>query len=230
MATVLITGANRGLGFEFVRQYAAANWQVIATCRDPQQAAELSALAQAHSNIQIEALAVTDEHSINALAAKLAGQPIDLLLNNAGVLGDDCDTWDKLDQQRFLDVLNINTVAPALMIKAFKAHVIASERKAIVGISSRIASIDDNGSGNMLAYRTSKVGLNQLLRCASRDLAEYGVKTLALHPGWVQTDMGGSNATFTTEESVRGMIERIDELDETNSGTFVVFNGEQLPW
>ncbi|SHH31328.1 SDR family oxidoreductase [Ferrimonas marina] len=230
MHTVLITGANRGLGLEFVRQYAEKGWQVLACCRSPQSAEALKALANSHSNIELLPLDVTDEGQIQALAAQLQGRAIDHLLLNAGVLGEQCADLGSMTQAEWLKVLNINTVAPALLIQALRDNVAASELKTIAALSTRVASIDDNGSGGMYSYRASKAALNQILVSAARNLAEQGVKTVALHPGWVQTDMGGSNATFTPQESVAGMISVISNLGEDESGSFRVFDGSTIPW
>ncbi|BCN27384.1 SDR family oxidoreductase [Vibrio alfacsensis] len=183
MSTVLITGSNRGLGLEFVRQYLDKGWKVLAACRDPQQASELIELSNT-DNVELLKLDVTSEKDINAL-----DRTIDHLILNAGVLGDDCAKLGEMTQSKWLEVLNINTVAPALLIQALKENVAASEHKTIVGISTRVASIGDNGSGNMYSYRTSKAALNQILVSAAKNLADQGVKTVAVHPGWVQTDM-----------------------------------------
>ncbi|TKB58322.1 SDR family oxidoreductase [Ferrimonas aestuarii] len=230
MGTVLITGANRGLGLEFVRQYVASGHQVLACCRNPQSATALTELATESPQVELLALDVTDETQINQLAKQLHGRAIDILINNAGVLGEQCAELGKMTQADWLSVLTINTVAPALMIQAFASHVAASEQKTIVGISTRVASIEDNGSGGMYSYRASKAALNQILKSAANNLQAEGVKTLAIHPGWVQTDMGGENATFTPQQSVSGMIAVIDQLTPEASGSFKVFDGSDIPW
>lgn len=184
MSTVLITGANRGLGLEFVRQYTAKGWQVLAACRSPERATELNELAKQHTEIKLLTLDVTKETDINALAQQLNGQAIDHLVLNAGVLGDDCATLGDMTQAKWLEVLTINTIAPALLIQALRDNVAASEHKTIIGISTRVASISDNSSGNMYSYRTSKAALNQILVSAAQNLREQEVKTLAIHPGW----------------------------------------------
>ncbi|MBY5991377.1 SDR family oxidoreductase [Ferrimonas balearica] len=230
MNTVLITGANRGLGLEFVRQYAKRGWQVLACCRAPEQAEALQALANDLGGIEPMALDVTDESAINSLAASLKGRAIDHLILNAGVLGERCATLGEMTQAEWLSVLNINTVAPALLIQALSDNVAASEHKTIVGLSTRVASIADNGSGGMYAYRASKAALNQILVSAAHNLKAQGVKTLAVHPGWVQTDMGGDKATFTPEQSVAGIIAVADSLTPGDSGQFRVFDGSTIPW
>ena len=230
MSTVLITGANRGLGLEFVRQYTDKGWQVLAACRSPERAIELSELAQQHNSIDLLTLDVTKESDINALAQQLNGRAIDHLVLNAGVLGDDCATLGEMTQAKWLEVLTINTVAPALLIQALRDNVAASQHKTIIGISTRVASIGDNSSGNMYSYRTSKAALNQILVSAAQNLRAQEVKTLAIHPGWVQTDMGGENATFTPEQSVSGIINVAENLTLEESGSFRVFDGSSVEW
>lgn len=229
MFTVLITGANRGLGLEFVQQYLAKGWNVLAACRVPEQASELVNLSETH-NIELLKLDVTSEQDINQLGKQLKDRPIDHLILNAGVLGEDCATLGEMTQSKWLEVLNINTVAPALLIQALRENVAASKLKTIVGISSRVASIGDNSSGNMYSYRTSKAALNQILVSAARNLAEQGVKTLAVHPGWVQTNMGGKDATYTPKESVAGIINVTESLTLEGSGSFRVFDGSNIEW
>lgn len=230
MSTVLITGANRGLGLEFVRQYAAMGWQVLATCRTPEKAELLGQLAMEYSQVKLIKLDVTSEDEINLLATQLIGQAIDHLILNAGVLGEDCAKLGEMTQAKWLEVLTINTVAPALLIQALQDNVAASEHKTIVGISTRVASLGDNSSGNMYSYRTSKAALNQILVSAAQNLREQAVKTLAIHPGWVQTDMGGDSATFTPQESVAGIISVAQNLTLEESGSFRVFDGSTIEW
>ncbi|MGI2030217.1 SDR family oxidoreductase [Endozoicomonas acroporae] len=230
MSVVLITGANRGLGLEFVRQYASKGWQVLATCRSPQSASALNELATAHATVQVLPLDVTKEADINALATSLNGQAIDHLILNAGVLGADCATLGEMTQAKWLEVLTINTVAPALLIQALQDNVAASEHKTIVGISTRVASLGDNSSGNMYSYRASKAALNQILVSAAQNLRNQQVKTLAIHPGWVQTDMGGKDATFPAEQSVAGIIKVTENLTLEESGSFRVFDGSSIEW
>ncbi|ELV8722634.1 SDR family oxidoreductase [Vibrio harveyi] len=230
MSTVLITGANRGLGLEFVRQYANKGWYVLAACRAPESANALNELAKNNDNIEPLTLDVTKESDINGLADSLNGRPIDHLILNAGVLGDDCAKLGEMTQTKWLKVLTINTVAPALLIQALQDNVAASELKTIVGISTRVASLGDNSSGNMYSYRTSKAALNQILVSAAQNLREKKVKTLAIHPGWVQTDMGGKDATFTAEQSVSGIINVASNLTLEESGSFRVFDGSMIEW
>ncbi|WP_194435774.1 SDR family oxidoreductase [Vibrio fluminensis] len=230
MSTVLITGANRGLGLEFVRQYAEKGWHVLAACRSPEQADKLNQLIAENQQIKSLKLDVAVESDINGLPEQLQGQPIDHLVLNAGVLGEDCAKLGEMTQAKWLEVLTINTVAPALLIQALQNNVAASEYKTIIGISTRVASLGDNSSGNMYSYRTSKVALNQILVSAAQNLRDKQVKTLAIHPGWVQTDMGGENALYTPQESVAGIIEVAESLTLEQSGSFRVFDGSTVEW
>ncbi|WP_114766803.1 SDR family oxidoreductase [Vibrio rhodolitus] len=230
MSTVLITGANRGLGLEFVRQYAEKGWHVLAACRSPEQADKLNQLIAENQQIKSLKLDVAVESDINGLTEQLQGQPIDHLVLNAGVLGEDCAKLGEMTQAKWLEVLTINTVAPALLIQALQNNVAASEYKTIIGISTRVASLGDNSSGNMYSYRTSKVALNQILVSAAQNLRDKQVKTLAIHPGWVQTDMGGENALYTPQESVAGIIEVAESLTLEQSGSFRVFDGSTVEW
>lgn len=229
MSTVLITGANRGLGLEFVRQYLDKDWKVLAACRNPQQASELIELSNI-GHVELLKLDVTSEKDINELGKTMKGRAIDHLVLNAGILGDDCALLGEMTQSKWLEVLNVNTVAPALLIQTLRESVAASEHKTIVGISTRVASISDNGSGNMYSYRTSKAALNQILVSAAKNLAEQGVKTVAVHPGWVQTNMGGKDATFTPQESVTGIINVAESMTLETSGSFRVFDGTAIEW
>ncbi|MEP5763151.1 MAG: SDR family oxidoreductase [Halieaceae bacterium] len=230
MPSTLITGANRGLGLELVQQYAAQGWDVIACCREPGTAVALNDLASAHSGIEVHALDVSDAEAVVALAQFLTGRTIDLLILNAGVLGDDCASLGALTQDKLLRVMNINTVAPALMIQAFAEHVAAGDKKLIVGMSSILGSIAGNSDGGLYSYRASKAGLNAVLRSAAMDLRDRGITVLAMHPGWVQTDMGGEGAQITTEQSVTGMLQVIEGATNSDSGSFVTYDGSGLPW
>lgn len=230
MPTVLVTGANRGLGLEFIKQYSQLGWEVIATCRDLASAVEASALADIATNLTLYPLEATDAGSIADLAATLQGRAIDLLLLNAGVLAEGSSKLGELDQADFLQSLSVNTVTPALMIQAFREHVRASDRKLIVGMSSILGSIAGNSDGGLYSYRASKAGLNAVLMSAANDLRGDGITVLAMHPGWVQTDMGGEHATITTAVSVKGMISVFDRVTHEDSGRFLSYDGGQIPW
>lgn len=230
MPTVLITGVNRGLGLEFIKQYCDEGWEVIGTCRNPENAGAASALAERADNLTLYPLEVTDAKSIGELAEKLAGKPVDLLLLNAGFMGRHSANLGELDQQDFLHSMSVNTVTPALMIQAFREHVAAGEKKLIVGISSILGSIAGNSDGGLYSYRASKAGLNAVLKSAANDLREDGITVLAMHPGWVQTDMGGPDARIAPSESISGMVKVFDGATLEDSGHFLVYDGGELSW
>lgn len=231
MPTVLITGANRGLGFGFCKKYAENSWKVIACCRNPDVAAGLVALAQRFENIRIETLDTSNFDQIDNLSKKLAGLSIDVLINNAGVYDDDRgNSFGRLDYSRWLASFTVNTMAPVKMAESFLPQLKQGEKKLIVSISSLMGSIADNGSGGSILYRTSKAALNAAMKNLSIDLGAQGLGVLILHPGWVQTDMGGKNALINVSTSVEGMCNAIDNFELTNTGAFVNYEGKLLPW
>ena len=231
MQTVLITGANRGLGLEFCRQYAAADYQVVAACRNPKQAEQLVALAGRYPQIQIEALDVADFSQIDALAAKLADRKIELLLNNAGVYGDQAGRgFGQLDYQAWSNTLAVNVQAPVKLAEAFLSHLKRGDKRLIASVSSLMGSMSDNSSGGSILYRSSKAGLNAAMKSLSIDLRAEAIGVLILHPGWVRTDMGGPNGLIDVEESVTGMRRVIDSFSLTDSGSFRKYDGTVMPW
>jgi NAD(P)-dependent dehydrogenase (short-subunit alcohol dehydrogenase family) len=231
MTTVLITGANRGLGLEFARQYAEAGWRVLAACRDPDRAGELGALAERHSALTIHRLDVARFEEIDALAAELAAEPVDVLLNNAGVYGDSAgNRFGTLSYTEWERVLRINVLSPAKMAEEFRPQLQRGSRKLIVSITSLMGSIADNSSGGSILYRSSKAALNAAMKSIAIDLRDAGIGVLLLHPGWVQTDMGGPGAPTPPAESISGMRRVIESFTHDESGRFVDFRGNQLPW
>lgn len=238
MPTVLITGSNRGLGLEFVRQYAEAGWHVHATCRDPAGADALQKLAGGAGGIvAIHALDIEDFASIDRLARELSGATIDVLLNNAGIMEPRGGRpIGKLDYPFWERELRVNTFAPAKMAQSFVEQVARSERRCIVTISTALASIDINAPGKPLAagdltmYRTSKAAANMLMRNLAADLRERGIIAVAMGPGHVRTAMGGPNAPLSPQQSIQGLRAVIDSLELSHSGRFFLHNGQELPW
>lgn len=231
MQTILVTGANRGLGLEFCRQYAEAGWRVIATCRNPASSQALIQLAQQHASIQVEVLDVADFAQIDALSERLKSEAIDVLLNNAGVYGDaPGQGFGQLDYPQWQTTLTINTVAPVKMAEAFLPQLQRGTRKLIVNVSSLMGSISDNGSGGSLLYRSSKAGLNAVMHSLAIDLRAQSIGVLILHPGWARTDMGGPNALIGVEESVSGMRDCIERFTLSRSGEFIKYDGSTMPW
>jgi NAD(P)-dependent dehydrogenase (short-subunit alcohol dehydrogenase family) len=229
--SVLVTGANRGLGLEFVRQYAQASWKTYAACRLPKSAKELKALQDQHAGrITILSLDVTDAASVRTAAEKLRGEPIDLLLNNAGVGSPPAQKIGSLDYAAWSKVLDTNVLGPARMIEAFVENVAKGGDKRIVTLTSRMGSIADNSSGGSYAYRSSKAGVNAVIKSFSIDLAPRGITCVVVHPGWVRTDMGGGGGKLAPAESVKSLRTLIDGLSPTDSGKFFNVDGEVLPW
>jgi NAD(P)-dependent dehydrogenase (short-subunit alcohol dehydrogenase family) len=229
--TVLVTGANRGLGLEFVRQYAADGWRVYAGCRAPSAADALQALAAASAGLlSIHALDVRDRASIQRLAAELAGQPIDLLINNAAIWGSAKQVLGGLDDRIWAEVLDVDVVGPVRVTEAFLENVAASVRRTVVMLSSRLGSIALNDSGGRLMYRAAKAGLNAVARSLAVDLAPRGIVCVALSPGWARTDMGGPQAPLSPVDSITGMRRVIEGLDLTQSGQFLAYDGTTVPW
>ena len=231
MPSTLITGANRGLGLEFARQYAAEGWRVYATCRNPNSASDLRRLADASDNkVEIITLDVTDLASIKAAATVLEGQPIDLLLNNAGVGGPRGQNIGNIDYEVWANVLDVNTLGPLRVSEAFVDHVARSERKLIVTLTSGMGSIADNASGGAFAYRSSKAAVNMVMRSLAIDLTPRGITCVVINPGWVQTDMGGPQGTQTPAESVTKLRRLIDNLEPAHSGKFFNHDGREYAW
>ncbi len=228
-ATVLITGANRGLGLEFAKQYAEAGWQVIACCRWPDEAKELQALAERSGDqVEIHQLDVADFEEIDALALILQGRAIDLLINNAGVYPQ--SDFGNVNYEAWAEAFHINSMAPMKMVEAFAGHVAASNLKKIVTVSSKMGSIDDNTSGGSYIYRSTKTAVNMVMKSLAIDLKPKGIASTILHPGWVRTDMGGPNGLIDAPESVAGMRRVIEALTLENSGRFVAYDGKEIPW
>ncbi len=227
--TVLITGAARGLGLEFVRQYDADGWRILACARAPAKAQALMELAAGSAGrIMIHALEVTDHARVAALAAELRGTPIDVLLNVAGVLvpngfgASNYDAW--------MNSMRINVFGPMKMAEAFVDHVAASAQKKIVTLSSALGSVGGNTSGGMYDYRSTKSAVNAIMKSMSIDLAPRGVIAVPMHPGWVRTDMGGPRGEIDAPTSVAGMRRVIAGLSAAQSGRFWSYLGAELPW
>jgi NAD(P)-dependent dehydrogenase (short-subunit alcohol dehydrogenase family) len=231
MPSTLITGANRGLGLEFARQYLGDGWQVYATCRNPATASELRRLAEnSDDKLRILAMDVTDPASIQAAATELDGEAIDLLLNNAGVIGPQGQAIGNIDYKAWVQVFAINTMGPMRVSEAFVEHVARSNRKLIVTLTSGMGSITDNTSGGSILYRSSKAAVNMITRSLAIDLASRGITCVVVNPGWVQTDMGGPNATLEASESISALRSLIAILGPEQSGKFFNHTGREYPW
>jgi NAD(P)-dependent dehydrogenase (short-subunit alcohol dehydrogenase family) len=226
MPTVLISGANRGIGLELARQYSRLGWRVLGCARDIKRADKLSSLGK---GVEVLPLDVVDDGQIAALARRLKDEAIDVLLNNAGIYGGS-QSFGKTDADAWLQVMRVNCIAPLHVAEAFVDHVARSQQRKIVSITSRMGSIGDQPGGDEYAYRTSKAALNMAMVNASAELKPRGIAVAVLHPGWVRTDMGGSGAPLSTEESATGIIKVIEALDLGRTGGFWDYQGKTLPW
>jgi NAD(P)-dependent dehydrogenase (short-subunit alcohol dehydrogenase family) len=232
MSTVLVTGSNRGLGLEWVRQYSAAGWRVYATCRIPDQADDLQRMKSENPRVSIHPLDVTEPEQIRQLAARLGDSPLDVLINNAGVYR---ERWGKdrfggIDYADWLDTFAVNTLGAMRVSEALVDSLARSERRLLVAISSHMGSIADIGAPNDYAYRSSKAALNAAMKGVSLELARRGIGVLILHPGWVRTRMGGEQAPLSPTESVTGMRRLIDRFRQDLSGHFYRYDGTEIPW
>ncbi|MDJ0907178.1 MAG: SDR family oxidoreductase [Woeseiaceae bacterium] len=222
--TVLITGANRGLGLEFAKQYAADGWHVIATARKPAQADALNEL-----DVRVLQLDVTDLESVAALAKSLGDAPVDLLINNAGIFPR-ASTIESVDYEDYMRTLAVNTAGPVLVTSAVLPNLRKGERKKIVNITSRLGSIELNSGNNFYGYRESKAALNMFSKTLAGELGPEGFIVLALHPGWVATDMGGASAPLSPEQSITAMRNVIAGLTPEDSGGYRSYDGKVEPW
>ncbi len=226
MPTVLITGANRGLGLGFAKHYAGEGWDVIGACRQPLEAAALKKLPRT----RVLPLDLAEEPSILALADDIGGAPLDLLINNAGMLGPRTAGLGQLGQSDWLEVLGVNAVGPALLAEALAANVLASQRKLVVNISSGLGSMSETEPEWAPLYCVSKAALNMVTRYLAKALAPRGGLAVALSPGWVQTAMGGPGATLSVEDAVEALAAVIAGLKKADNGSFLGHQGQPIPW
>ncbi len=228
--TVLITGANRGIGLALARGYLAEGWRVHACCRHPDKAEDLATLrADAGDRLAVHRLDVTAGLNVDSLARELAGEAIDLLINNAGLSGPRSG-FGETDYDAWQPVFAVNTFAPLQLAERFVEQVARSERKLIVSISSKMGSIAATVKGDSIIYRASKAALNQVSKCLAMALGPRGITVILFHPGWVSTDMGGSEAPVTPEDSAAGIRTVIAGVTTADNGRFFNYDGEELPW
>ena len=224
MPSILITGANRGIGLEFVKQYAADGWKVHACCRNPQAAPELDAL---EGDITVHALDVSDLAAIYALAEKIDA-PLNVVIANAGVGSWNIPGFGEMDYDAWKRVMDVNLYGAVATCEAFAPHAIKAKGR-IAAMTSEMGSIADASSG-AIPYRTSKAALNMAVQVIAPELAPKDVAIATFHPGWVKTDMGGSHARITAEQSVSGLRARIMEMRPTSSPKFLAYDGREIPW
>ena len=221
--TVLITGASRGIGRAWAEQLAASGATVIATCRKPEDAAALE-----NEGIQVEALDVTSDSSVQALADKLGDRAIDLLINNAGIFGPEPQPWDDTDLEEFDTIYRTNVLGVVRVTRALKPNLLQSDEPWVVNVSSGVGSIARNQWGTILGYRMSKAALNMFTKNLMLD--EKALRVVSVHPGWVKTDMGGAEADLEIDESVSSLTTLFRQLCDEDNGRFFNVDGSELPW
>ena len=225
MHNILIIGANRGLGLEFAKQYSNKENNVFATTRNKNDAKELYSI----KNIKVFELDLNSDKSLDNFIKDISTQKIDILIHNAGIFRDE-QLDEDLDINAWINEMRINAVVPIILARKLKNNIQMGSDKKIIFISSQMGSIDDNYSGRFYFYRSSKSALNSAAKSLSIDWKEDGISILILHPGWVKTDMGGDNAKLEIPDSISQMIKVINDLNLTNSGSFVNYAGEKLEW
>ena len=226
MKTVLITGANRGIGLSLVKNYLAQGWQVHATYRSEKSSQELLELEG--DNLTCHLFDVTDYQGLSEFANALPA--LDVLINNAGYYGPKGYSFGHTDIDEWRKVLEINTIAPLKLVEALFPNLQRGQLKKIACLSSKVGSMTENTSGGGYIYRSSKAALNSVVKSLSNDLSSQGFTVLALHPGWVQTEMGGPNALIDTQTSAAELVEVIESADISRSGKFINYDGSALPW
>lgn len=230
MKTVLITGANRGIGLEFTKQYLDKGRRVFACARNLEQADELQQLKEtAADQLTLVQLDVTDPQSRKQLSKTLGDQQLHLLINNAGYFGES-NRLGQLDEEDWQRIFRVNVMAPIKLVEILRSNLAETGAATVAFLSSKMGSMKDNTSGGSYLYRSSKAALNAAGKSLAMDLAEEKIKVVLLHPGWVQTDMGGPNALIDTTTSVQGMCRVIEGLTSDQSGNFIAYDGTVVPW
>ena len=233
-ARVVITGANRGLGLEFTRQLAARGDRVFALVRDPDRAEDLRVLStRSEADVSVLECNVTDDSAVEDAATRVRDDEggVEMIINSAGAMGDRGEL-ESIDLETILDLVDVNTLGPLRVARAFLPLLRRGNGTPprVINLTSLMGSVADNGSGGSYAYRISKAGLNMAVRNMAHDFEDDGIVAVAIHPGWVQTRMGGGGAPLTPEESVASMIATIEALRPDDSGAFLDRNGEPLPY
>jgi len=231
MPTLLITGANRGIGLELCKQYLKQGWDVHACCRNPKKATELNKLEDINkAKLNVHALEVTNEKQMDKLKKTLKNKPVDMLINNAGVHALGASQFGKTVDKAWEEAVAVNLIAPMKMMEHFVENIAMSDRKIIASMSSKMGSIDDNTSGGSYAYRATKAALNAVMVSAAHDLRHLDIISLILHPGWVRTDMGGPNGEISVEQCGEMLCKILDNCTIADSGKFFDIDGTIIPW
>jgi NAD(P)-dependent dehydrogenase (short-subunit alcohol dehydrogenase family) len=229
--SVLITGANRGIGLELSKRYAAAGNRVLACCREPSRAAELSALAKSHKDVTVHGVHVADGESVAALAKDIGAAPLDILINNAGMSGPSGQRQSVLnmDFAGWAETFAVNTMAPLRMLQTFRSNLAVGTNPRAITITSQMGALAVNRNV-MYAYCSSKAAVNKVMKMAAAELAGDGIAVCLIHPGWVRTDMGGAGADISVAESAAGIMSVIADTTVANTGRFRKWNGADHPW
>lgn len=234
MSTVLITGANRGLGLEFARQYAADGWDVVATLRNPDTSEELQQLQKKNRKISLEALDVTSDESVKQLGETLGGKPVDLLVLNSAIYTRNGTKLGELNFAGWRESFETNVLGAIRVVEALIENVAASKQKQIAAISTGMGSIETLGTtigfGIAYQYRTTKAALNMTMSILAKEVEPRGISVVIFSPGWVQTDMGGANAALTPEQSIGGMRKVLEGNPMELTGKFLGYDGARWPW
>jgi NAD(P)-dependent dehydrogenase (short-subunit alcohol dehydrogenase family) len=231
MSTVLVTGANRGIGLGLVRHYAAAGWSVLATCRAPETARQLQALARERpGRVEILSLSVTEPGEVEDLGRTLNDRPLDLLVNNAGVRGKGASTLGSINPWSFLHAMEVNPLGALKVTEALLPNLRRAAEPLVVMMSSSLGSLTRNEEGGDYAYRASKAAMNAVMRSLAADLKKDRIAVISIHPGWVRTDMGGDHARLSVEESVSAMGRVLDGVSFADTGRFLRWDGREEPW
>jgi NAD(P)-dependent dehydrogenase (short-subunit alcohol dehydrogenase family) len=227
---IVVTGANRGIGLEFVKQLLARGERVVAAVREPRSADALRSLEGAHPGaLRVMACDVGDDASVAEFARALGGGAVDVLVNNAGVRGE-WTSLEAMDTAEALRTYSVNALGPLRVTRALLPHLLRAPTRKVAHISSGLGSIGDNTSGGAYSYRMSKAALNMASRSMAVDLRDRGVISVVFNPGWVQTDMGGRSAPLPVDQPVRALIALIDKLTPSDSGAFLDWRGKPYEW
>ena len=230
MPTLVVTGANRGIGLALTEHYLNEGWELIATCRQPDTATALAALHDsARERCTVLPLDVTEPTSVSRLAARLAGRPLDLLINNAGVSGNNAGALGRYRYQAWQETFATNCLGAVRVSEALLDNLRRGAGKTLVAITSQLGSIANSGGG-FEAYAVSKAALNMAMRDLAANLRGDGIKVLMLHPGWVKTDMGGASAPVSAAQSAAGIARVVATSSLSDSGRFLDYRGNELPW
>lgn len=231
MPTAFVTGANRGIGLELVRQYSDAGWMVVATCREPAAAQELQDLAaERPGRIEVLPLSVTEPREVEALPRKVGDQPLHLLVNNAGLRPREASVLGSVDSAAFMEAIQVNALGALKVTEALMPNLQGGENPLVVMMSSSLGSLARNQEGGDYGYRAGKAAMNAVMRSLAVDLKPLGITVISLHPGWVRTRMGGSHARLSVEESVTAMRSVLGRVSLADTGKFLRLDGREEPW